>query len=1856
MPSEVFQLGATTPPNAFAHADAYLQASAQADWSFRRGVDLTAGFDLQGKVNAAASDSGVAAAFGAGVDISGALAFQAALPIDLFSADGAGLIARLQAKLALTAFVTAVLSLDRAVLEQTVQAQFGGPMSSLLDIVLDELDISAGFWGRVSIAIEAVGEAVLAGTLLPSADGGAGLSFSARYETAFIYGAGTHFITNLGFAHPQRLFTRLTGAISNELLALVTPDDPDEASLVAVGLGALHTLLPVAIRGLLQLGLSLVGDPPAASSTATSTLASSLIAQGQQAVLQAVSDLATGLLGDALTDARLVAALSRFTAADIQTVTGLLSTLQTDFEALTGTDISDIDEWLTGLLTCVGDIDNVLTSLTGLGVPAPVTGNVQAWAALLWAAGTLLERIISWADDTNAGSPFSGDPVTPTPPASLAAKIKAGSGTVSYADVATYLITCQVVTDDLEAALRNAIPQAGAAFDWLNTVLGTGEGQLLQTLFQDLAAPSSQQATTLITQLATAASDAVANHILPELLEPLTAAETDPAVAAFIEDVVKPCLTELPQTILPAVAGLGTGDATLRMREAVSALLLQITEHFLATTLKTLIDHALTNAQAALGTAATDVSTQGNAAKVIRDIDALAAVLVAGDPLTVLLLPSPSDVVGILTLAGTVARNLEQMSDDLFAMVDNLMQFALGSDATRPASMQALTGTDEPVDQSGLTQTLQKVGDAALKTAGDVLDNVPALIADHVKNEPAEIVTLIEQVASQAVATLNTAINNLETWIETGLVPEINKLAQQFAAWLGQIGAAVEAFGQHLPTLVDQAVEAVRKEGLQLIEGLMGGPPVSWVQHAIVDLYNVLFDAIAGLADLLSGILGAAAAALGEVLTAIAGGAHHTQSSADDTVRQAVLAASQADLSFDLKVSVLGVTLLDLGTVTISSGVVGGAMHDLISGDTTGGDVSYQSTLTNGVQAATMAAGVTAQKAAAQTQLAVGTRDLSGLQATVAGFTLSAAPVVEIATPVQGASVPFGARVLIRVTGVNPGFVENTLGVAPRIVITVNGTRWFYQPSDWITANEAGPGDLMLQADLVAVPVSGGLTATPTEPLAPQQAATQPPASVTFNGRAGTLMAAPIGVTPLQAQTGPVPPIPPIHPPPPPPPAPQPIDLTSQPWTRRALLRLALAKPSGTVTGSLAGTGRFTASGSGAGQRAPVPVPAPWVLSSPPPDPTISRSVPVMVGRFGLNTISVAIADGAGHTATAATTVIIEPGPLYAISARHSGSCLTIAGGDTADAAGAAAQQWPWAGTRNQMWNLQPAVIGAGYWLTADHSGQRIGVASAPAGDYDDWRMCAKCQGLFFQDWTTPSPCAGSGTHDPAGSPDYFLARNAQFMSAAWSQCAACSAAFIASQGSVCPAGGAHQAVAGQTWGLDRVNLPAPGEQQWQWCILCAMLVPAGGGTGVCPAGPRHIVTPGVAMPAEAGREPSAVKAPPMITPPPRIPTLVVPASGTNAVNGTPLTQDGGGGPWQLLPAPDSRYTRIQRLENGKAAEVAAASTPAGAVIDQADWSGGDNQQWRLTPAAEIDPGAYYIITSQYNGSVLAVGGGPQYTNDGAGVVGAPGNGQPNQRWRFLPNTDGSLAIVPEHSGSCLTAVYQTPNAQGSVIQYHPTTGSSIRVGEQISQSWRIIPDQPGYYMVQSTVTRGALTVAGDGTVVQMPPAGRANQQWSLSMVTGIDTGAWYTITARHSGLSLGVAGGPSATQPGTAVEQSVAANAANQRWRLQPAATSGYYVLVPQHTTLVPGPAACLDLADGAAADGTPAAQNTQTGAASQQWQLIPVEPGTYKIQNLATGKVLQAGAGPAALAPGTAAQEGTWTGDDNQKWWLTR
>src|SRR5947207_686126 len=103
---DVFNLGVSTPPALGLHGDAIARASVHTAADFHRGIDLSAGFDLAAEVDASVRD-GVTASIGGGVGASAGVAFQANFPLDLFHQ--AGVIARLQAQIEASAFVSAKL-------------------------------------------------------------------------------------------------------------------------------------------------------------------------------------------------------------------------------------------------------------------------------------------------------------------------------------------------------------------------------------------------------------------------------------------------------------------------------------------------------------------------------------------------------------------------------------------------------------------------------------------------------------------------------------------------------------------------------------------------------------------------------------------------------------------------------------------------------------------------------------------------------------------------------------------------------------------------------------------------------------------------------------------------------------------------------------------------------------------------------------------------------------------------------------------------------------------------------------------------------------------------------------------------------------------------------------------------------------------------------------------------------------------------------------------------------------------------------------------------------------------------------------------------------------------------------------------------------------------------------------------------------------------------------------------------------------------------------------------------------------------------------------------------------------------
>jgi len=126
----------------------------------------------------------------------------------------------------------------------------------------------------------------------------------------------------------------------------------------------------------------------------------------------------------------------------------------------------------------------------------------------------------------------------------------------------------------------------------------------------------------------------------------------------------------------------------------------------------------------------------------------------------------------------------------------------------------------------------------------------------------------------------------------------------------------------------------------------------------------------------------------------------------------------------------------------------------------------------------------------------------------------------------------------------------------------------------------------------------------------------------------------------------------------------------------------------------------------------------------------------------------------------------------------------------------------------------------------------------------NNWRWCRKCQALHYAAHPLGSVCPAGGGHDAAGSGHYSLFTVASPPANAqgnWRWCAKCQGVFYGeAAASVCPAGGQHD----RWWSLEYAMptaAPTPQSQSdWRWCRKCQGLFYGGSPTSVCPAGGAH--------------------------------------------------------------------------------------------------------------------------------------------------------------------------------------------------------------------------------------------------------------------------------------------------------------------------------------------------------------------------------------------------------------------------------
>ena len=144
----------------------------------------------------------------------------------------------------------------------------------------------------------------------------------------------------------------------------------------------------------------------------------------------------------------------------------------------------------------------------------------------------------------------------------------------------------------------------------------------------------------------------------------------------------------------------------------------------------------------------------------------------------------------------------------------------------------------------------------------------------------------------------------------------------------------------------------------------------------------------------------------------------------------------------------------------------------------------------------------------------------------------------------------------------------------------------------------------------------------------------------------------------------------------------------------------------------------------------------------------------------------------------------------------------------------------------------------------------------------------------------------------------------------------------------------------------------------------------------------------------------------------------------------------------------------IDPADPDPAAWYQVASSASGKCVDAADWGTADgtglqqwtcgdlgqaNQRWRFIPTTD----GYYQVLNQHAGKVWDVDGGPAAVADGTTVHLWTYVDGTNQQWRPT-GSDGSLTFTARHSGSCLTLGLAT-GTNGTRFAQQPCTGSTAQ-------------------------------------------------------------------------------------------------------------------------------------------------------------------------------------------------------------------
>jgi hypothetical protein len=1225
---ELFALSASTPSGSAFYGQASADAHADADASFRRGIDLSAEFDFRAQLQVLLG--GDAAAFSGGLGLRGGLALEAAFPIDLFTE--AGMVTRFQAQLAAVAYVSAALELELDEFYRRVHGRVpAGPMDRLLEIFFDEVAVEAGLWARATFAAEVLGEATLTGSLLPSASGGPGFTYSLQYGAGFGYGTGFEFRTNFGIEDPRRLLNRMSATTTELILAevgrYVGQLPPDQARAAQKAVGVLRTLLPLAMRSTFQLGLDLAStDSAGQRSVAAASMVESVVREAQEQLLRAAVGIAVGQLGRLLGAPTTATALLTLGEDGRNRAIDDLLALRKQLELLASVQVTEVDHWLAALVACLPPLEDLL-SIGAL--PPAVTDECRKALALFWSAATLVNRVLSWVDDParGAGELFGVTPVTGPDNSTIAAYVarrigKPAGSILTFADLVRF-----VLGFDLEAQLRTASPEVADALSWLGSALGSQAGGLARRLLVELVDPAPDEVQRLLRTMSEAFSQAIDEEVVPRLLDPMKAADPDnEPLALFIDELVKPNLVALPLVVLPQIAELGTPEMEVRFREALSAVVLQSLQRFVLSSVDVLLEHALNEGEDVLRYTAQEIDNVGEEHKFFSVIATVATGAILPFSIT------PADAEAILVLSADIIHlwNTEQRQPLLDA-TGALLALGLATEDTRNATFNRLLDTDDPASRDDLGAALDRTTDGLWEIVKFAGPELLKLIALHFWHVLEVWVDAIVQGVREVVKAAKAAAQWLAQTAQQLLVA-LQELGRKIAELTANIARAIQTLAAHLRGLASRATAAIRAAGSDLIRSLTP----DWAEGGILMIYNALFDVIDWVVSRPLEILSWVAGWVADVLEARSGMVANDEQAIHDEVRRRIMSAGAPNLHFNLRLTanfpfVGRVTLLDLGRVTLPAGDILGAVAGTVFGEQL-----YKDTVSTTSRDAVARMAARAQE---QTTRQAYQGTLNQQQAMLAsGALVPGRPLSVRLTSPAGNSTNVGQAALnVRIEGANKTFVQPTLGVPRRVSLIINGVEYPYDVAHWASDSNG------ISYAATIFPVSSPSAAVPTPEetvLNTHERTTATGITATVSDDGGSVRfvaesptgAKQLGVVDASELFG------------------EPTWASASAADQSAADQSVAAAPVGGATAPVLAVGSVTVSEQTTQQSSEgdvitfeptipgesFPGPKPFAV------PIGSTSQPVIPGRPGLNVLQVSVADGEQYTASESVVFFLE--------------------------------------------------------------------------------------------------------------------------------------------------------------------------------------------------------------------------------------------------------------------------------------------------------------------------------------------------------------------------------------------------------------------------------------------------------------------------------------------------------------------------------------------------------------------------------------------------------------------------------------